>query len=196
MMISTSVWLSGLTGADVWLVAGTGPNRCCWGCSPDTNTWLRTPGTTRYTCRAIIELCGSRADGAKMGFCKKERKTHKCPDLPLHFPPPDNILSPPLKPPGGISQSHFGLCVFSLLNMKIWIPPLKQAQKKKKKAPLLHPSAAERGCNEGCGSTAFHPSGGPAAAAISFFHDHLLYRHADNRWANAGMRLFPLLFRN
>lgn len=116
LMISTSVWLSGVTGADVWLVAGTGPNRCCWGCSPNTNTWLRTPGTTCYTCRAIIELCGSRADGAKMGFCKKERKTHKCPDLPLHFPPPDNILSPPLKPPEGISQSHFGL---SLLNMKI-----------------------------------------------------------------------------
>lgn len=176
-MFSMPVCLSGITGADVWLVAGTGPNRCCRGCSINTNTWLRTPRTTCCTAPLVSYVDPGQTEPTRASATKSERSINVPLSLSLHFSPSDNILSPPLKPPEGIFQSQHGLCVFSLLNMKILIPPLKQPPPPS--LPFLVLITKRGGLMRVVG--AWPSTRGPAAGAISAFHDHLLYSCADNR---------------
>lgn len=114
---TASDWLSALTGADVWLEAGRPLTGAAGAAALTPTPGYQTPGTTCCTAPLVSYVNPGQTQPEWASATESERPI-KVP-LPLHFPPPDNILSPLQSFQRGISQNQPGFCAFSLLNMKI-----------------------------------------------------------------------------
>lgn len=81
------IWLSRLTGADVWVDPEAVPSRCCEGSCINTNTWPEAP-REHMLHSSNSGLCESQTDRAKTGCCHfhTKRKTYqRLPPPPFFF---------------------------------------------------------------------------------------------------------------